>query len=43
MIKLFLMISFLFLTGCSEKAQPVEDKKIHNSTEKHETGHIETH
>ena len=38
MIKLFFLMSFLFLAGCSEKAQPIEEKKVQESTEKYETG-----
>jgi len=43
MIKLFLIMGALFLAGCSEKAQPIEDKQPQESTQKHETGYIETH
>ncbi len=41
MIKLLLIMGFLF--GCSDKAQPIEDKQLQESAKKHETGHIDTH
>ena len=43
MIQLFLIIGFLFLVGCSDKAQPIEDKQVQEQSQKHATGHIDTH